>query len=217
MTTTARGAAPAVNTHYKDFRIDHSAGPVGLNKPQAMGTKLWRPMLAMGLMGLIVAIILAGIRASLIGDADPGDTDTIETLRHLITGTLFIGFTAILAAISFAIARILGVFRVGGSQVQSDVGDDVETLHMPPSGKAFIALMMMGMMAVGFGAIVNVVVGLTVPSLAEADLVTSREWYVFSSGLRRIGVALYLTGITLGLVTIMRVIRFQAVRIRQLA
>lgn len=33
---------------------------------------------------------------------------------------------------------------------------------------------------------------------------------------RRIGVALYLTGITLGLVTTMRIIRFQAVRIRQL-
>jgi len=87
---------------------------------------------------------------------------------------------------------------------------------MPPSGKAFIVFMMMGMMAVAAGAISNIIVGLSVPSLAEADLITSREWYVFSSGLRRIGVALYPTGITLGLVTIMRVIRFHAVRIRQL-
>ena len=203
-------------TRYEEFTVDHSAGPVGLNKPQAMGTKLWRPMFLMGLMGLIAAVILAGVRSSIIGDADPSDADTIETLRHLVTGTMFLGFTAILAAISFAIARILGVFRVGGSQVQSDVSETVESLHMPRSGRAFIALMMMGMMAVGAGAISNIVVGLNVPSLAEADLITSQQWYVFSSGLRRIGVALYLTGITLGLVTIMRVIRFQAVRIRQL-
>jgi hypothetical protein len=201
----------------EEFKIERSSGPVGLNRPQKMGTKLWRPMFVMGLMGLIAAAVLAFVRASIIGDADPNDVDSIETLRHLVTGTLFIGFTAILAAISFAIARILGVFRVGGSEVQSDVGQNVETLKMPPSGKIFIGLMMMGMMAVAVGAISNIIVGLAVPSLDPADLVTSEKWYLFSVGLRRIGVGLYLTGITMGLVTIMTVIRFQAVRIRQLA
>ena len=103
---------------------------------------------------------------------------------------------------------------MGGSEMQHDTGSDVQTLKLPTTGKLFIVLMMMGMMAVAFGSISNIVAGL---SFSEAaDLVDSQQWYVFSAGLRRIGVALYLGGITLGLVTILGVIRFQAIRIRQL-
>ena len=85
---------------------------------------------------------------------------------------------------------------------------------MPATAKAFIALMMMGMMAVAVGSISNIVAA--VNFTGAADLIDSQQWYVFSTGLRRIGVGLYLTGITLGLVTIINVLRFQAVRIRQL-
>ena len=168
----------------------------------------------MGIMGVIVSVVLAAVRTSLVGDGDPSDAATIEQLRQFTTGALFLGFTGIFAAISFAIASILGVFRVGGSQMQDDVGTSVQTLKMPATARAFILLMMMGMMAVAVGSISNVVAG---ASFSEAaDLVDSQQWYVFSVGIRRVGVALYLTGITLGLVTILNVIRFQTLRIRQL-
>jgi hypothetical protein len=198
----------------RTFKVDHATGPASLLKPHKMGNLLWKPMFTMGMMGVGVSVILAAVRTGLVGDADPADAATIEQLRQFTTGALFLGFTGIFAAISFAIARILGVFRVGGSELQADVGTDVQTLKMPTTAKAFIALMMMGMMAVAFGSISNIVAGL---SFSEAaDLVDSQQWYVFSAGLRRIGVALYLGGITLGLVTILGVIRFQAIRIRQL-
>jgi hypothetical protein len=197
------------------FKIDHASGPAALLRPHQMGNKLWKPMFAMGIMGPGVSLALTIVRASLIGDADPGDAETIEQLRHFVTGTLFLGFTGIFAAISFAIARILGVFRVGGSQVQDDVTTDVHTLKMPATAKAFIMLMMMGMMGVAVGSVANIIAGVSFTE--AADLIDSQQWYVFSTGLRRAGVALYLTGITLGLVTIINVIRFQTVRIRQLA
>ena len=129
---------------------------------------------------------------------------------------MFLGFTGVFASISFAIARILGVFRTGGSAMQADVGNEVQTLKMPKSGIAFIVMMAMGMMIVAAAAIGHIIVGLSVPSLAEADLLTSERWFLFGEGMRRIGVALYLVGITLGLAPLLQVIRFQSVRVRQL-
>jgi hypothetical protein len=43
------------------------------------------------------------------------------------------------------------------------------------------------------------------------------RWAVNLEGIRRIGVAMYLFGILLGLTTIIRVLRFQAIRIRKIA
>ena len=213
MTTTLKPPQTTQRTS-RTFNVDHGSGAARLLKPHRMGNRLWKPMFAMGLMGVIAAVILAAVRTNLVADANPADQASIEQLRHFVTGTLFLGFTGILAAISFAIARILGAFRLGGSQVQADVGADVQTLQMPATAKAFIALMMMGMMAVAVGSLTNIAAGL---SFSEAaDLVSSKQWYIFSVGLRRIGVGLYLTGITLGLVTIINVIQFQTIRIRQL-
>ena len=83
-------------------------------------------------------------------------------------------------------------------------------------GKAFVAIMMMGMMVTAAGAIIHIIVAASVPSLAEADLLTSERWFLFAEGARRLGVAMYLVGITLGLTTIVKVIRFQANRVREL-
>ncbi len=198
------------------FDVETTTGPVGLNKPQQMGTTMWLPMLAMALMGFVAALIFAGVRAGLVADGNPADAADIETLRHIVTGAMFIGFTGVFASISFAIARILGVFRTGGSAMQADVGNQVQTLKMPKTGKLFIVMMAMGMMTVAVASIGHIIVGLSVPTLAEADLLTSERWFLFGEGMRRIGVALYLVGITLGLATIIEVIRFQAVRVRQL-
>lgn len=213
--TKGRQSKPDIEVLH-DFDVEVTNGPVGLNKPQQMGTTLWLPMLAMALMGFVAALVFAGVRAALIADGNPGDVADIETLRHIVTGAMFLGFTGVFASISFAIARILGVFRTGGSAMQADVGNEVHTLKMPKSGKLFIGMMAMGMMTVLAASIGHIIVGLSVPSLAEADLLTSERWFLFGEGVRRIGVAVYLVGITLGLATIIKVIRFQTVRVRQL-
>lgn len=51
----------------------------------------------------------------------------------------------------------------------------------------------------------------------EADLLTSEKWFLLLEGARRIGSGMYLLGIALGLATIIQVVRFQSIRIRQLA
>lgn len=200
----------------EEFDISSDSGPAQMTLPQSMGTKLWLPMFAMALLGFIAAIILAGVRTGLVADGNAADVADIETLRHLVPGFMFLGFAGVFAAVSFAIARILGVFRVGGGAVQDDIGKGVHSLKMPATGRAFIGLMMMGMMAVLVGALVHIIVGFSVPTVAEADLLTSERWFLFSEGIRRVGVGLYLLGITFGLATIIQVIRFQSVRIREL-
>ncbi len=91
--------------------------------------------------GLIVAIIRAGELS------DNGASDTTEVLKHVGAGFMFIGFAAVFAAISFAIARILGEFRAGGGEVQDTVGTStVNTLQMPVTARVFLGGMMMALL-----------------------------------------------------------------------
>ena len=51
-----------------------------------------------------------------------------------------------LASISFLLASILSGLREGGGEVQEALGVPVTTLKMPNTAKAFVVLMMMGLM-----------------------------------------------------------------------
>lgn len=53
--------------------------------------------------------------------------------------------------------------------------------------------------------------------MTESDIIDSAQMAAVAEGLRRMGVALYLAGIASGLGTIVTVLRFQAVRIREVA
>lgn len=185
----------------------------GLNLPQQMGTRLWKPMLAMALMAFPIGFILAIVRANAIDDGK--EATTIAGLQHLGAGAMFIGFLTVFAAVSFAIAKILGEFRVGGGRVQEATGSKVETLKMPTTAKAFIASMMMGMMVILVSVIIHFVIAAGLfgdtPDLAGAE-----DAFVRLEAFRRLGVSLYLFGIALGLGTIIHVLRFQSIRIRQL-
>ncbi len=203
----------ATETLSTDFTIDTSTESLGLNKPQQIGGKLWLPMFAMSLMGFAGGIIVAVIRASEL--SDNGISDTSEALKHLGAGFMFIGFAAVFAAISFAIARILGVFRSGGGEVQETVGTTVHTLKMPISAKVFLGGMMMAMMLILIPVILHFVFAADV-SDTLASIEESEERFIVLEGIRRIGVALYLLAIAFGLATIIKVLRFQAIRIREL-
>ena len=199
----------------RTFDIETTDHALNRNLPQRVGGKLWKPMLAMSLMGFAVGFVLAAIRANAIAQGDA--LSTIASLGHFVPAGMFIGFASVFAAISFAIARILGEFRTGGGAVQETAGVPVETLKMPPTAKAFIGLMAMAMMIILAGAVAHIVVGAQIASGRASALADSAQWAVWLEGIRRFGVALYLFAIALGLGTIIHVLRFQAIRIREIA
>ncbi len=202
-----------VETHSTDFAIDTSTESLGRNKPQQVGRRLWLPMLAMALMAFAVGFIVSLVQAGEI--SDNGVTGTSETLNHVRAAFMFIGFAAVLSAITFAIARILGEFRAGGGEVQETVGTTVHTLKMPVTAKAMMAGMMMAMMLILIPVILHFVFAADVTDTV-ASIEDSEQRFIVLEGIRRLGVAIYLASIALGLATIIKVLRFQAIRIREL-
>jgi len=201
------------STTTTDLVLEVSAKNPGYNLPQRLGRALWAPMWAMSLMGFVAAIIVAGVRAGSV--ADGASEATIQAQAHLVTGLMFIGFASVFAAISFAIARILGVFRDGGGRVQETLGVKVHTLKMPATAKAFVGLMMMAMMAILVAVVIHFVTaaGTAAGTISVAD---SESTAIALEAVRRLGVAVYLVAIALGLATITKVLRFQAIRLREL-
>ena len=218
MTTTAlhktpTTAKPSPVSRKDGFKVVGSDMSLGYNLPQRMGRKLWLPMFAMALMGWAVGFILAVIEAG----TDRSEFDDLQTLGHLVPGFMFIGFLGVFAAITFAVARILGEFRKGGGEVQETAGAPVQTLKMPTTAKAMLGFMMMGMMVMAAGIVTNFVAAGAFDGTNPADILDSARYGATGAGLRRLGVVTYLTGIAFGLATIIEVLRFQATRIREVA
>lgn len=211
---SGRVAPPAQKTQRRDdFKVVESPRGLGTNLPQKLGRALWGPMFVMAAMAFPIALILGIVRADAV---DTGDALLAEQLRHHTAAVMFIGFMAVFSAITFAIARILGVFRTGGGEVQEAAGVPVQTLRMPGTAKAMVAFMAMGMMVILIPVIAHFVVGAGVEA-TEASLLDSEQWFAALEGFRRLGAALYLAGIGLGLITIVRVLQFQSIRIREVA
>jgi hypothetical protein len=161
-------------------------------------------MWLMAVMAFPVALILGIVQANAVAQG------------HVKTGIMFIGFTGVFTAISFAIAKILGEFRKGGGEVQELVSREVRTLKMPTTAKLFMLLMAMAMMTILIASIIHLVVAAQVSS-GSISLGGSETAAINLEAVRRIGVATYLVAIALGLATITRVLRFQAIRVRELA
>ena len=189
--------------------------------PQKLGVWLWRPMLIMAVMAFPIAFILGAIRADLVADLTTvNDAADAAALGQLVPAIMFLGFASVFAAIVFAIGRILGVLRTGGGQVQETSGRQVITLSMPMTAKAMLMLMMMAMMMLLFAVVTHIVLGIIVhDAVQDGDLRTIasvESWATWLEGLRRFGAAVYLVSISLGLATIIQVLRFQSARIREL-
>ena len=197
----------------RTFNVETSRHALGYNLPQRVGRVLWLPMLAMALMAFPAGVVLGIIRADEITSG--GAADTIAALNHVQAGVMFIGFAAVFGAISFAIARILGQFRDGGGRLQEAAGRTVETLTMPVTAKLFLGTMMMAMMVILVAVVLHFVYAADVTS-AAASLELSEERFTVLEGVRRIGVAMYLVAIAFGLATIVHVLRFQSIRVREL-
>jgi len=198
-----------------EFNVVASDQGLGLNLTQKMGNWLWAPMFVMGVMAFAAALILGFVRSNAI--ATSADAVTIAQLGHVTTGVMFIGFTAVFSAITFAIARILGVFRSEGGNVQTLASGHVQTLKMPAAAKWMVLTMMMGMMAIIVAVVLHFFVAASIVGPSEASLATAGQWGSALEGVRRLGVGMHLLGIVLGLVTIVHVLRFQSIRILEVA
>ena len=196
-----------------DFRFEVSDHALGRNLPQRVGSRLWFPMFLMAVMAFPIGLILSAVRSATI--ADGGDPTTVAALGHFVTAANFVGFASVFAAISFAIARILGELRVGGGQFQEATGRRVETLGMPGTAKAFLGPMALAMMALLGSVVAHLIVGAGVANdglgLERAD-----QWAIWLEGLRRAGIATFLFAIAFGLATIVSVVRFQTARLQEL-
>jgi hypothetical protein len=208
----------ATARHRTDFDVTVTSHALALNLPQRVGTVLWAPMLIMALMAFPLTLILAIARENLI--ADGGQPAMVAALGQYVPAAMFLGFASVFAAISFAIARILGVLRIGGGRIQEAAGRSVQTLRTPFTANAFIVLMAMGMMILLFSVVVHVMLaGRVAAAVAAGDTAAAAlvgGWGIWLEGLRRFGAATYLFSIALGLATIFQVLRFQSIRIKEL-
>lgn len=203
----------ATATAHRTYRVEKSTASLGYDLPQRLGRVLWLPMLAIALVLFAAGMALGVVRAT--ETADGSAPDTIATLQHVQAGIMFLGFASAFAAISFAIARILGQLRAGGGDVQAAARRTVQTLRMPGTAKLFLALMTMAMTTLVVASILHFVFAAHIDS-TPASLAEAEDRFVVLEGVRRLGIAVYLFGILLGLATIIRVLRFQAVRMREL-
>ena len=203
----------ATATARAEFKVETSTRSLGYNLPQRIGRLLWFPMFLMALMFFGAGMVLGIVRADEISAG--GAADTIVTLQHVQAGVMFVGFTAVLSAISLAIARILGQFRAGGGEVQTAARRTVQTLRMPGTAKLFVMLMMVAMATIVAASILHFVFAADIEN-TPTSLADAEDRFIVLEGVRRMGVAVFLFGILLGLATIIRVLRFQATRMRQL-
>lgn len=198
-----------------DFAVVTSRRSLGMNRPQRMGVRLWAPMFVLALVGLTGGLITAFVRSGAVAD-DPVDLVSLAQLHHVQAGLTFAGMLGVLSAITFAIARILGRFRAGGGDVQQTATGDVQTLRMPTTARLMIGLMALGMMLIAVPVVAHFVVAGGIEA-TESSLLSQERWFTTLEGARRLGVATYLLGIASGLATIVRVLHFQAIRVRELA
>ena len=204
--------------------------PPGLTLAQTIGGRLWAPLAVMGIMLVATAFALAITRAQLAVDLSeeftPVRKANFAALGQLVPGFMFLGFALIFAAISLAIARILGVFRTGGGLVQQGIGKGIKTPVTPPTVTIFMAGMMMAMMILVFafaghiyaavqahGAWINAT-GPTAPD--AAFLGRAETWGTWLEALRRFGLGLYLVSIAFGLATIIKAVGFLTLRMKEL-
>lgn len=185
-----------LETPYGKVTVTETApGPLPIHK---MAKKMFRPMVVMGLMA-----VLAGLIVSFVASGSFPNT----TASAWVQGLQFLGEGMLLSGIGFLLGTILWALRTAGGEIQESLGVKVYTPKMPATAKAFVALMMLGLMTevVQFIGYVSVA-GSADPSIAFAWL----------GPLRELGLGLILAGIALALVTIGNVLSFQFFRVKNL-
>jgi hypothetical protein len=168
-----------------------------------VAARMWKPMLAMGAIA-----VAAGLALSLAQAGSEGST--ARSLSAWAQGTLFLGEGFLLAGISFLLGSILGQLRAGGGRVQLAAGVTVRTPNMPTTAKAFLGLMMVGLM-IEIGQFVAYAIVATSDSAASVA-----EAFAWLGPVREFGLGLLLSGIVLALATIAKILGFQFWRLGEI-
>ena len=193
---------------YKTGYVETMSGPatVSAEAPgrfpiHKMANTMWAPMLLMGVMFVVAGLFVSWIWAGNVG------TNTGLDAAAWTQGLQFLGEGFVLASISFLLASILSGLREGGGEVQEALGLPVTTLKMPNTAKAFVVLMVTGLMieVVQFGLYVYIT---TFDDVARYTL-----WSSWLGPFRELGLGLLLAGIILALATIAKALGFQFSRI----
>ncbi len=192
--------APQGNIKTKWGAATETAEIPGPTKIHTMAKTLWFPMIAMGYMLVMVGAIFSFIWLSKVDDG------TSQAIQAWTAGTQFLGETFLLGGISFLLGSIVAALRKGGGEVQKSLGLPVRTLKMPATAKAFVGLMMMGMMAGMLQFVLYIVA-------AAVSANTFASWLAWLGPLRELSLGLLLSGIVLALITIGNVLEFQFDRI----
>lgn len=150
-------------------------------------------------MAVVVGLIIAFGWAA--------DTSNVA-LASWAQGLQFLGEGLLLAGISFLLGTILASLRQGGGEVQASLGLTVKTLRMPATAKAFVALMMLGVMVSMLQFLFYLVVA--------GGVENATSWFVWLGPLREAGLGLILTGVVMALVTIGNVLGFQFDRVKEI-
>ena len=178
----------------------------GFDMP-AIARRMWRPLLAMGLMAVAAGVVTGIVQA------------TLSTPLHVAQvaawnpGLLFLGVGLLLGSVTFLLATILGELRDGGTSVQKALGEQALILKRPLTGKLFPPVMMMGLMTL----LATLVVGFVEAARLDTNPSGAADIAAWVGPLRFAGVALLFTSVSLALATIVRSLRFQASRIEQIA
>ncbi len=171
-----------------------------------MARLMWRPMLAMGAMALTTGLV-----SSFVWAGETPGTESFRQAAAFTQGVEFLGEAMLLTGIAFLLGTILAGLRDGGGEVQSSLGLPVTTLKMPVTAKAFVVLMMMGLMV----GIVQFVLYMAQIGNAD-DVVSFSSWANWLGPFRELSLGLILAGIVLALVTIGNVLSFQFDRIKSI-
>lgn len=163
-----------------------------------MAKRMFGQMLAMGTMAVIVGLVVSFTWAS------GGSTAAAAWTQ----GLQFLGEGLLLAGISFLLGTILWAIRTAGGEVQASLGVRVRTLVMPKTAKAFVALMVLGLLI----SMVQFVLYLVVAGGVDQ----TAAWFAVLGPLRELGLALILSGIAMALVTIGTALDFQFSRVVEL-
>lgn len=178
----------------------------GFDMP-AIARKLWRPMLAMGLMVVAIGVTVGIVQANLDVPLH------VAQVAAWNPGVLFLGIGFLLSAVTFLLATILGELRDGGTSVQQALGEKALILKRPLTGKLFPPAMMMGLMTL----IATLVIGFVQAAKLDTNPSAAADIGAWVGPLRFAGIALLFTGVALALATIVHALRFQAARIEQIA
>ena len=201
------GTPPATGTVKTDWRTATvTDAPPKLLPIHRMARLMWRPMLAMGAMALTAGLISSWVWA----DKTPA-TEGFRQAAAFTQGVEFLGEALLLSGIAFLLGTILAGLREGGGEVQASLGLPATTLKMPATAKAFVGLMMMGMMA----GILQFILYLVQIGNAD-DPASFAAWGNWLGPFRELALGLILAGIVLALISIGNVLAFQFDRVKSI-